>query len=205
MTRIKICGLTNADDALAALDAGADLLGFVLAESPRRISMDQTMSILEQLPTTVSSVLVVRDQPLDDLKQYARRARQSWIQLHGNEPPGFAAALPSPVLRRIAVRASDAAADLAARMRDWPAAMHLLDPGAGSGRTFAWSIARGLEGPVFLAGGLTPDNVGVAIRHAQPYGVDVSSGVEASPGRKDPKRVAAFVHAVREADERNHA
>jgi phosphoribosylanthranilate isomerase len=200
MTRVKICGITNVADARAAVAAGADLLGFVFADSPRRIDPDAARAIVADLPPTVTAVGVFMGRSAAEVVAVAERSTVGVVQMHDDRPVPLPADLPFAVIRRVPVGDADAAADLRARMAACPAAAYLLDPGAGSGRTFRWEIARGLGPRVYVAGGLTPANVAAAIRAARPYAVDVSGGVERSPGRKDHEKLAAFVRAVRECD-----
>jgi phosphoribosylanthranilate isomerase len=200
MIRIKICGITSRDDALAAIEAGADMLGIVFAASPRRVEPSSAKLLVEALPPGVPLVGVFKDQSVEDVLHATSSLPLRFVQLHGDESSATCDALPFEIIRRIAVEEGDATDDLRARIARHRASAFLLDPGAGSGRAFRWEIARGLDAPVFLAGGLTPENVAEAIRIARPYGVDVSSGVERTPGRKDFNKMAAFVRAVRECD-----
>lgn len=200
MTRIKICGLTNRNDALQAIEAGADALGFVFTDSPRRIAPGAAELIATELPPLVSLVGVFADDRVDEITSIARRVGLDAVQLHGEEPPEDCDRMVRKVIKRFNILESDTPDTLRARMQRYRVAAYMLDPGTGSGRTFEWSLARGLPGALILAGGLTPENVGEAIRLLKPFAVDVSSGVEYEPGRKDPGKVEAFVRAVRDAD-----
>jgi phosphoribosylanthranilate isomerase len=200
MTRIKICGLTSREEALAAVDAGADALGFVFADSPRRVAPATAELIVAGLPPLISTVGVFVDSRVDEVAEIARRVGLDAVQLHGDESPEDCDLLPLKVVKRFNILENDTPELLRARMERYRVAAYLLDPGAGSGQTFEWSLARGLPGPLIVSGGLTPENVGEAIRTLRPYAVDVSSGVEYAPGRKDLEKVKAFVRAVREAD-----
>ena len=200
MTRIKICGITTLRDALAAVDAGADALGFVFAPSPRRVSPDQAHRIIDRLPPFVRCVGVFRDAPLDDVERFANESGVGVVQLHGGEGADYCRWLDRPILKRFSADDGETAESLRSRVAGYSVSAVLLDPGAGDGRTFPWELARGLEQPVVVAGGLGPDNVARAIRIACPYAVDVSSGVEDEPGHKNPELMTAFVRAVREAD-----
>jgi phosphoribosylanthranilate isomerase len=122
------------------------------------------------------------------------------VQLHGEESPEYCRRLPCKVIKRFDTLENDQPATLRERMRQYPVAAYLLDPGAGSGRTFDWKTAHGLPEPLIVSGGLTPENVGEPIRLLRPFAVDVSSGVESDPGRKAPEKVQAFIQAVRSAD-----
>jgi phosphoribosylanthranilate isomerase len=201
MVKIKICGITNPEDAQAAVEAGADMLGFVFADSPRRINAVSARVIIAGLPPSVTPVGVFMNSPVEYVMATAKIANVSIIQLHGDETPEIVDRLPFDVIRRIAVHPGDQAADLIERMDRWPCRAYLLDPGAGAGRAFEWSIARGIERSIYLAGGLTPENVADAIRLICPYAVDVSSGVEQSPDRKDRQKMIDLVRAVRECND----
>jgi phosphoribosylanthranilate isomerase len=203
-TRVKICGITQLEDARLAVDLGASALGFnFFRPSPRYLAPEAAREIIGQLPPFVTAVGVFADEV--DGERVARVARQAGvavIQLHGPRFPGPGRALESwPLIRAVAVRGDFKPADLA-RLK---ASAFLLDafdatvPG-GTGRTFDWSLAREAKpyGTIILAGGLTPENVGEAIRAVRPFAVDVASGVESAPGRKDPAKLRAFFAAVEE-------
>jgi len=221
MFRIKICGVTNLPDALAAADAGADAIGLnFYPKSLRYISRENASLILRTVPFEVARIGVVVNESVESLHQLMaeldgdRATGLQTIQLHGDEPPAFLAAVRAKYLIR-ARRFTDPgmsaiAADLEAceKMRRLPDAI-LIDaatPGryGGTGTTVNWSgladYRRWLHNvPLILAGGLTPDNVAEAIRIVRPHGVDVASGVESSPGKKDPAKVRDFVAAARDA------
>ena len=202
-TFVKICGITRLEDALLAVEAGADALGFVLTRSPRRIAAERAREIVERLPASVRTVGVFRDEPVGAVGATAELAGVGAIQLHGVETPQICTELKSAVIQRFEVRVDDGPASLRERTSRFGAAeAWLLDPGAGDGVRFDWSIARGLGPRVILAGGLDAGNVAGAMRAAEPWGVDVSSGVEAAPGIKDPRRLRAFVRAVKQEDGR---
>jgi len=198
-TRIKVCGITNLDDALAACRLGADALGFVLAPSPRQVSPEQARAIIAALPPLVSTVGVFVNASLVEVSELRRFCGLDWVQLHGGEDEDQAAALGRRVIKALRVsaeRVPDAAA--------YPGCSLLLDtyhPQAvgGTGQTFDWGLAQGIarERPIILAGGLTPDNVNRAIKQVQPFAVDVSSGVEKEKGVKDHERIASFIAQVR--------
>jgi phosphoribosylanthranilate isomerase len=213
MTRVKICGITTIEDALTAVAAGADALGFVFAPSPRQVSIEAAAAILRAVPPFVTTVGVLVDQ---DPEPILERCPVDVLQFHGSESPEQMRAFPGVrAVKAFRVRAS---ADLESLRRYHGAADALLldayVPGiaGGTGATFPWALAqeaaaRGLVAsanrfgnaapPLILAGGLTPENVAAAIAAAAPYGVDVSTGVEAAPGRKDPTRVRRFIEEVR--------
>ena len=201
---VKICGITRAEDAELAVECGAHALGFIFwPESPRFVDPDRARTIVAALPPFVSTVGVFVNQPADEVIQVARTVRLGAVQLHGDEAPGYAAAIGWPVIK--AVAASDA---IDVVLHEWPHRTMLLvdvhDPvrRGGTGRTVNWSRAASLarRRRIVLAGGLTPENVAEAIALVQPFGIDVSSGVEAAPGRKDPGRLRALFDAVRHAE-----
>lgn len=204
MTRIKICGITTPADAQAAADAGADAIGLVFAPSPRQVTIEQAIKIAAAVPPLVSIVGVFVDPSEDDLDEALFQLRISAVQLHGRETPDFCSQMELvPVIKRIHVCETDTAAALAERARAYAVSAVLIDPGAGEGRPFQWSLARNLPGRTIVSGGLKPENVADAIRASRPYAVDVSSGVEKSPGAKDEAKMRAFVQAVRTADAGN--
>lgn len=201
MVHIKVCGVTSVDDALASVDAGADAIGVNFAQSsPRRVNLDVARAIVAALPSRVISVGVFVDATEDELRRTIESVGLRCVQLHGDEPPELLAAFLPHAYKAIRVRGRDALAD-AAR---YPGQHILLDayvPGVagGTGATFDWSLAAELarSRQVTLAGGLTPDNVAEAVRLVRPFCVDVASGVESAPGRKDHGKVRAFVAAAR--------
>jgi len=205
VTRVKICGIVRADDAFAAAEAGADALGFVLDDSPRRIGADEVRAIVRRLPPFVRTVGVFRIAELAVVRELAARAEVDLVQLHGEEPVVRGREIGRPLIQRFRVAADDTAERLRARLAGCAGATALLDPGAGSGAPFRWDIARGLPGPVIVAGGLDAQNVGRAIRAARPYAVDVSSGIEDAPGIKNVHKIRGFIAAVRSEDARSAA
>jgi phosphoribosylanthranilate isomerase len=200
MTWIKICGLTSVEDALAAAAAGADAIGLVFAESPRQVTLPVAARMVGALAPKVSTVGVFVDADIDEVAATADRLGLTFVQLHGSESPTACAQPACKVIKRFDIHENDTPASLRQRMQRYRVAAYLLDPGAGSGRTFDWRLADGLPEPLIVSGGLTPTNVGEAIQAVRPFGVDVSSGVESAPGHKDPAKVAAFVQAVRNVD-----
>jgi phosphoribosylanthranilate isomerase len=204
MTRVKICGITSAEDAVAAVDAGADALGFIFVPgTPRYVTPEAAASVVERVPPLVATVGVFVDRPLDDLLRIVGALRLHAVQLHGYESAEYAGRMPVPVIRALRVQN---AGSLQA-MDTYPAHAFLLDayvegrPG-GTGMPIPWDLALGAKGrkPIILSGGLRPDTVGEAVRLVRPYGVDVSSGVEQSPGRKDHRKVREFIVNVHRAD-----
>jgi len=201
----KVCGLTRLTDALHAVKHGATAVGFVFwPKSPRFIAPELAAGIIRELPGTVIAVGVFVNQPIDEITRIAAQTGIAAIQLHGDEPPAYAPALPWPVLRATALE------EVNGSLADWPPDTLILldvhDPvrRGGTGRTIDWSRAAGIAAGrrIVLAGGLTPDNVGAAIDAVRPYGVDVSSGVEEAPGVKNFDKVARFLENARAAFER---
>src|SRR5271155_4802000 len=204
MFRVKICGITCWEDARHAIEAGCDALGFnFYARSPRHITPQAAATIRERLPKEIAAVGVFVNEAPRDLLELAAALHLDYAQLHGEEKPAAARAVGrlTPVIKAFRVGPRFRAA----RVARYPAAAFLLDgapsnggPRGGTGRTFDWSVARRAAdyGPIVLAGGLTPDNVAQAIRAAHPAAVDVASGVERAPGRKDPRKLRAFLDAV---------
>lgn len=198
MITVKICGLTGAFDASMAAAEGADFLGFVFApSSPRTLSLADC-GWIKALPFA-GKVGVFRDQLQDFIQEVREEAGLALVQLHGQEPPELCQALggAEAVIKAITV---DSTVDWGLVQAYAPVARILFDAGGGSGRTFPWELLA--HPPVdlkfWVAGGLQPENVARAIACCAPAGVDVSSGVESSPGRKDPGKVRAFIRAVRE-------
>lgn len=197
--RVKICGITRPEDAIAAEAAGADAVGLVFAlHSRRRVSIEQAASVSAALGPFISRVGVFVDAPAAFVLEAVAAARLNAVQLHGNETAGFAAELRSrvPVVRAV----SFSPADTPEAHADYPADALLLDGAVpGSGRPFAWSDAGAWRAHprLILAGGLTPSNVAAGIDALAPYAVDVASGVEASPGVKSARLISEFMLAVR--------
>lgn len=200
-TRIKICGLTCLHDALAAIELGVDVVGFVLTESPRQLAPRDVLGIVRALPPFVTSVGVVRDIGPERINDLARRSGVSMVQIHGEEPVNYGSRLTLPWIQRFRVPTDGNGKTLHSAVRHSHASAFLIDPGAGTGVPFDWSLARELPSPTFIAGGLDADNVARAILAARPFGVDVASGVESAPGKKDVTRMRQFVMSVRRADD----
>jgi phosphoribosylanthranilate isomerase len=197
MVRVKICGTTNLDDAMAAVQAGADALGFVFyGKSPRVVEPKTAAEIIARLPPFVLPVGVFVDEELNVVRRIMEECKIPLAQLHGDESPRYCADLGRSVIKAIRVRDGR---DLE-RMAAYQVCGFVLDafvegvPG-GTGVTIEWDLAAQAQqlGPIILAGGLTPDNVLEAVRQVRPYAVDVSSGVEASPGKKDHAKLRAFI------------
>ena len=199
---VKICGITRLTDALHAVAHGATALGFVFwPRSPRYIAPERAADIVRELPGTVTMVGVFVNQPVDAIGRIAAAAGVTTIQLHGDEPPAYAAALAWPVWRAVSLTG------LNGTLAGWPAETTVLldahDPErrGGTGRRIDWREAASVASRrrVVLAGGLTPENVQEAIEAVRPFGVDVSSGVEEAPGVKDFDKVARFLERARAA------
>jgi len=201
--RVKICGITRLDDALYACEQGADALGFNFWPGSRRfIAPEAAAGIISRLPPFVTPVGLFVNQAPSEVLHAAALARVQALQLHGDEEPRDCTGHLLPVIKAFRVGRP---ADLAAIPRYGTVAAVLLDGPSegygGSGATFDWEAARGAAGdkPLVLAGGLTPDNVAAAVHALRPWAVDVASGVESSPGVKDPEKVARFIRAAKEA------
>ncbi len=204
MTRVKICGITRVEDGRRAAELGADAIGLVFyAPSPRHVAVERAAAIAAALPPFVSKVGLFVDAEEAEIRHVLARVPLDYLQFHGDEPPEFCARFGRPFLKALRMREGCDVIDYAAR---YPAAAGLLldayregVPG-GTGETFDWArIPRGLPLPLVLAGGLTPGNVAGAVRAARPWAVDVSGGVEASPGVKDAGKMAAFIRAAKAA------
>ena len=204
MTRIKICGITSPEDALLCVDAGADALGLnFYPPSPRYITVSRAREIVAAVPPFVFLVGLFVDEDLSEVQRIMDETGLHIAQFHGSESPEVLERYGRPAIKAFRIQRAE---DLKP-MKDFPAATFLLDtyykglPG-GTGETFDWDLAQGAarENRIILAGGLTPENVADAIRLVRPFAVDVASGVEPSPGKKDPSLVHRFVEAVREAD-----
>jgi phosphoribosylanthranilate isomerase len=202
---VKICGITRADDAEAAVAAGANAIGFIFwPNSPRFIDPHRARAIAATLPPFVTPVGVFVNQPIDYVRGVASLVRLGVVQLHGDETTTYAAQLTTPVLKAVAVDGAENAA-----VGEWPERTMLLldvhDPvkRGGTGRTVDWSAAAAIAATrrVFLAGGLAPDNVAEAVARVRPYGIDVSSGVECAPGVKDHQRLGALFEALHESSD----
>lgn len=202
MVKVKICGITNLEDALAAVDSGADALGFVFfRKSPRFISPENASAIIRSLPSFVSSVGVFVNETRKNIESVLSSTGIDIIQLHGEETPGMCT-FSRRVVKAIRVKSLESLAPLDA-FRNLVSAF-LLDtytPDAlgGTGRIFNWDVALEAKqfGRVILAGGLTPDNVAAAVGHVMPYAVDVSSGVELGKGKKDHDKIKRFIERAK--------
>jgi phosphoribosylanthranilate isomerase len=199
LIRVKICGICDLEGAQMAVEAGADLIGFHFCDSSRRITPDEARAILDGLSVRPKVVGVFIDQTPEEVRHVAEYLDLDMLQLHGSEAPGFDAG--RPVMKVLKVKDGEIP-----RPDAWPDPVMLdswsADQRGGTGRTWDWELARSVltTRQVFIAGGLEPGNVGKVVSEFKPYGVDVSSGVEARLRVKDPAKVRAFVHAVRLAE-----
>lgn len=220
MTWIKICGTTNLKDARVAVEAGANALGFVFAESPRQVLPAGAGAIIAALPANVQKVGVFVNQPADLIRAVVVQAGLTAVQLHGDEIPDFARQLfpwqgtrrTCRIFKAIPVRSGfEATAQEFTRDANTVDALlldsHSESARGGTGKAFDWQLASttaprlALRTKLILAGGLDAGSVGPAIRLMRPWGVDVASGVESAPGKKDAEKIRAFIAAVREADQ----
>ena len=201
---VKICGITNVDDGLAAVEAGADALGFIFhQQSPRYVPIEKAAEVIRDLPSAIVKVGVFVDAAEELVYRAIRECGLNLLQFHGAESPEYCVQFGLMSMKAFQVRDAKSLS----RLTDFKTDAWLLDAYSpnklgGTGERFDWDLAieaRKLGRPIFLAGGLTPDNVAEAVRHVEPYAVDVSSGVEASPGKKDHAKVKAFVAAAKAA------
>ena len=210
MTRVKICGVSSPADARRVAGLGAWALGMIFwPQSPRACAVEEAEAIGAELQRELELVGVFVNASLDEVARLADRCRLTVLQLHGEEGPAYcqeaARRTGAKVMKAVRVRDAAQVRDLQRFHTDF----HLLDaysprtPG-GTGESFDWELARLHPGtpPVVLSGGLTPENVGAAVEAGRPFAVDVASGTEAAPGRKDPAKLLAFLQAVKGADER---
>ena len=205
MTRIKICGLTREEDVDAAVAAGADAIGFVFyPPSPRYVQPQRAAELVKRIPPFVDVVGLFVNEAPETVRAVCRQVPINLLQFHGDEDTAYCQQFAHPYLRAARVRPG---IDLVEFARSFPDARGLLldafvEGYGGGGHVFDWTlIPAGLPGFLVLSGGLTADNVGDALRRVRPVAVDVSSGVEVGKGIKDHSKIAAFVAAVRKADE----
>jgi phosphoribosylanthranilate isomerase len=204
-TKIKICGITNLPDALLAVELGADALGFIFyPKSPRYIQVRAAADICHALPPFVTKVGVFVDELEYEIEKALSECLLNALQFHGEEPPGFCQKFPAKSIKAIRVR--DESSLRAAAEYDVDALLldtYTESERGGTGRTFDWSLAalakQTLAPPIILSGGLTTTNVQEAVRKVRPYAVDVSSGVEREPGKKDPEKLRRFIELVKAA------
>jgi phosphoribosylanthranilate isomerase len=198
--RVKICGVTTVEDARVCVDAGADAIGLNFWPGSKRcVAVERAVEIARALPDGISKIGVFVDSRREEIERTAETVGLDAIQLHGDEPPEACAGFALPVIK--AIRVSEALGSIDEVVARYDVAWVLLDSAVGgSGVTFDWRRALAVApGRLYLAGGLRPDNVAEAVRSVRPYAVDTASGVEASPGRKDPRRVREFIENAKHA------
>ncbi len=202
---VKICGITNEDDALLAVAMGADAVGFIFAPSTRQVAAQQVYDITRRLPPEILTVGVFRDEHPQRVIDTVNRSGVKAAQLHGHETVGMVAEVAEQI--RWVIKAVVAGSPDAKRVGEYATDLILVDaPTPGAGQVFDWSLVNDIpEGPrLILAGGLDPDNVVNAVERVRPWGVDVASGVERAPGRKDPLKLKAFIERARAASPPKH-
>jgi phosphoribosylanthranilate isomerase len=205
MTWIKICGITNIEDGLKAASLGVDSLGFIFAPSPRRVDPDVAKKIILALPKTLLKVGVFVNEDPEEVLRVAKYCGINGLQFHGKELPEYCQKFIYPVFKAIHIRDLESLKDL----EKYHNVFIILDTyspvqAGGTGSPFSWKIAlRAKEkGNFILSGGLNPSNVGKAIKKVRPWGVDVCSGVEEYPGKKNSIKMVDFIREVRKADEK---
>lgn len=205
--KVKICGITNWTDARRAVEAGADFLGFnFYRKSPRYVAPSRAREIVRRLPKGVRAVGIFVNEPEEKILRIAREVKLDFLQLHGDESPESVSRLARhfPVIKAARIQNGCLPAQLARFRRARAVLLDGFKTGfyGGAGKTFDWKIARRASSarPVFLAGGLAPENVARAIQMARPYAVDVCSGVESRPGKKNPERLDALMRAIESAE-----
>jgi phosphoribosylanthranilate isomerase len=203
MVFTKVCGITNPGDARVAVDAGADAIGLIFAESPRKVSLEEARKVSIALPENILKVGVFVDAEPGEVLQIAREVGLDLAQLHGDETPETVAAIRNaglPVMKALRVRNTEALGAL----ERYEADLFMLDAWSarargGTGETFDWGLAKSVKGRgnIVVSGGLTPENVREAVEFFEPYGVDASSSLEERPGKKSGERVRRFVRAAK--------
>jgi phosphoribosylanthranilate isomerase len=207
-TRIKFCGMTRPGDVRLASELGVDAVGFIFAErSPRRLKAEEARAMRHALAPLVDAVALFMDNPLEEVREVVRQVRPSLLQFHGDEDDTFCRGFGVPYIKAVPMGGEVRADDALTLQRRYPGAAGFLfdshgnGQSGGSGRAFDWTrIPAGMFKPFVLAGGITPENVFDAVCQTLPWGVDVSSGIEVSPGIKDGDRMRRFVQEVRRAD-----
>jgi len=210
MTRIKICGITNRDDALSAASLGADALGFIFADSPRRIRPEEAREIILALPPFITLVGVFRDEAVETVGRIYDFCGLNLVQLHGNEDGAYLDKLSPPAIKAFRVRAGDIGdGRILGAIEKLNQGCFLMDTfddaqAGGTGKTFDWAVAERVSklGKVILSGGLNPGNIVEALEQVHPYAVDVCSGVERAPGKKDHGKMTELIREVRNWDSR---
>jgi phosphoribosylanthranilate isomerase len=193
MLKVKICGITNFEDASMAVGLGAHALGFIFASSPRRIEPEQARDIIERIPPFVKSVGVFVDEDPEVIREITRFCGIDLIQLHGDEPPDLCRALMPIAIKAIRIKGNDSLSSVKSyhgKVRAFLLDTFSKDMAGGTGKCFDWDLAikiKDIGVPIILAGGLGPDNIEDAISLVQPYAVDINSGIEERPGKKSPR------------------
>ncbi len=202
--KVKFCGITSVQDAEEAVEAGADALGFMFySGSPRCVTLETAQAIERRLPPFIIRTGVFVDAPAEEVFSAMHSCGLNLLQFHGRETPEYCRQFGMMTMKAFRIRDAESLHEIP----NYDTDAYLLDSyvpekSGGTGETFNWNLVTQAEDfgkPIFLAGGLTPENVAEAVRTVRPFGVDVSSGVELSPGKKDPKKMRAFVAAVRSA------
>jgi len=200
MIRVKICGVTNLADALVAAELGADAIGFIFSKSKRYVDPELAREIILKLPPFVTTVGVFVNEEESYVRKVIEVTGVDVIQFHGDESPSYCASFGKRFIKRAKIQQEVDAEYVNSVMKTYSkASAVLLDPGAGDGRSFNWAGLQGFScrEKIIVAGGLTPDNIGKLFEIFKPYAVDVSSGVEACVGKKDPERIKKFINEVR--------
>ncbi|MGB9797703.1 MAG: phosphoribosylanthranilate isomerase [bacterium] len=200
MLRVKICGITNLEDAILAVNLGADALGFIFAPSPRRIEVEKAREIINSLPPFVTTVGVFVNEDARKVKEIADICKLDALQFHGEESPDYCEQFEKKVIKAFKVQSGKELE----RLKDYNVSAYLLDS-PHKGKPFAWELLKGLhfEKPIILAGGLNADNLNEALNIFIPYAVDVSSGVEAYPGKKDERKLRRFMEVIKKWREKD--
>lgn len=204
MVKVKICGITNLEDALYAADCGADALGFIFyPKSPRFIEKTKAKEIISKLPPFITTVGVFVNESIENIVNTVHECNINIVQLHGDETPDYCSKLPVKAIKAIRVKDEDSLK----KMTEYKTSTFLLDAYSeysygGTGKIFNWDLAIKAKGygRIILSGGLTPDNVREGIKKVKPYAVDVSSGVEEMEGKKSKEKVREFIERVRSLD-----
>ena len=207
MIKIKICGITNKEDALWAINLKVDALGFIFADSPRRVEPEIVQGIIELLPPFISSVGVFVNEDREKVEEITESCGLTTLQFHGEESPSYCEGFKQKVVKSFRVK-DKSVLKKAVQYKDKVDA-YLLDSYSpskygGTGKTFDWRIAKEIKKfglPIILSGGLNTENIREAISEVEPYGIDVSSGVEERPGKKNLEKLTSFVTIVRKTDE----
>ena len=204
MVKIKICGITNKEDAFLATDLGADALGFVFAPSPRKIAPVEAKKIIKSLPPFIDRVGVFVNEEPSRVREILNFCCLTTLQFHGDESPSYCQGFPCKIIKSFPIK--DKVPD---SILNYSVDAYLLDTfcqdkRGGTGRVFDWELAKQVKKfglPLILSGGLTPENVSEAIRKVRPYAVDAASGLEETPGKKSKKKLKEFIKRAREEDE----